>query len=73
MNDSGRSDVSTVYFKTRFPRAKITVVEADPGIVSNLTSNVGQVKFKDVTLLNADVGRLSMDPRLAISTPGHPD
>ncbi|MEB3260168.1 MAG: FkbM family methyltransferase [Cyanobacteriota bacterium] len=51
----GSYGVSTVYFKSRFPHANITVVEADPAIFSILSSNISQFDFNGVTLLNQAV------------------
>jgi len=55
----GSYGVSTIYFKTRFPGAKLTVVEADPSIFSILSSNTRPFNFEDVTLLNKAVAPMS--------------
>jgi FkbM family methyltransferase len=43
---------SVVYFKSLYPRAKITAVESDPKIFAHLAWNIAQRAFSGVTLVN---------------------
>jgi FkbM family methyltransferase len=43
---------SIIYFKSKFPNATITGIEADPKIYTLLKSNIEGRNFKDVTLIN---------------------
>lgn len=69
--------LSVIFFKQRFPNAKIIAFEADPKIFQVLTHNVGAMSFDDVTLIQkalwteettlrfdsegADAGRIGID------------
>lgn len=46
---------SIVYFKSVFPKARITGIEADPNIFKLLSWNIGKQSFTDVVLLNKAV------------------
>lgn len=58
--------LSVIYFKKRFPDARITAVEADPAIFACLRNNVEGNGFKDIRLLNKaawhENGRLRFRP-----------
>lgn len=45
--------ISVLFFKTVFPDAHVTALEADPDIFGVLKRNVAEFGFQDVTLLNS--------------------
>ena len=47
--------LSVMYFKSIFPRAKITAFEPDQNIFSLLTSNINEFGYADVNLINKAV------------------
>jgi FkbM family methyltransferase len=48
--------VSVVYFKLKYPHAKLIGFEPDPEIFKVLTTNVNEFHFKDVFLINSAIG-----------------
>jgi len=44
--------LATLYWKTRYPNAKITALEADPAIYAYLAQNVAQSSATDLEILN---------------------
>ncbi len=52
----GYIGLSTLYFKTRFPNARVTVFEPDPTIGQILLANITANHITDTTYINAGVG-----------------
>ncbi len=53
----GYVGLSTMYFKTIFPTAKITVFEPDTNIGNIFKTNIMANQFTDITFINAGVGK----------------
>ena len=53
----GYIGLSVMFFKTNFPRAKITVFEPDPAAFNILKTNIEINHFQDIELINAGVGK----------------
>lgn len=61
----GNIGMSAIWFKQTYPKARLTVFEADPAVAKILTGNLARIGIKDVNVQNAAVwdkaGLISFD------------